>query len=309
MTVFWDILHYWKLIELAPRHPELTEDLLKIETQVSEMVKAGHDIQLHIHPHWLDTSYDQGKWNFDLTGYRLHSLSPSVEPENIRSITGCITICKNLIESVCRKSNPDHKVIAFRAGGYCIQPFSSLEKPLAGNGIFIDSSVCYGFRFDHGHHSYDFTSIPDKTEYRFQAEVESEDPRGNFIELPIGSMKASPFQVLWWAFLLRTKYKDLGSFGEDMTIENTMRTDEDYPRLSFLSKLISTFWEPRFIMLTPDNFFREKFDYLVKSAKDGAVMILHPKYLNEHTLGLLEKHLGTGRISFSSLNEKYKNNG
>jgi hypothetical protein len=309
MTVFWDILHYRKMLDLLPEHPELSVDIRKIEQQVSELLIAGHDVQLHLHPHWLDTNYVHGKWQFDLTGYRLHSLSTSADPDDIRTISGCITTGKKLIESVCGKTDPAHKVNTFRAGGYCIQPFSELAQPLTENGVFTDSSVCRGFRFDNGQHSYDFSGIPDKARYRFSTNVESEDTKGNFLELPIGSHMVSPLRILWWAFLLRTKYRDLANFGETGATENRESDNNASRPPSFIRKFIRTLREPRFVMLTPDNFFKEKFNYLVDHAPDGSVMILHPKYLNSHTLALLAEQLSSGRVRFRSIKEIIANNG
>ena len=53
MTVFWDILHYYQLLQLENRYPELKQDKLLIEKQILDLSRRGHDIQLHLHPHWL----------------------------------------------------------------------------------------------------------------------------------------------------------------------------------------------------------------------------------------------------------------
>ena len=51
MTIFWDVMHYQKIIENLGRYPELQEDKLLIEAQIQALVKEGHDVQLHLHPH------------------------------------------------------------------------------------------------------------------------------------------------------------------------------------------------------------------------------------------------------------------
>jgi len=310
MTVFWDVLHYWKLNKLNVQYSDLAADAIKIENQIKKLAEAHHDIQLHLHPHWINTTFDGRDWQFSLNGYRLHSLSQKNSTDEINSISGCVKIGKRLIEETLNSIDPYHKVNSFRAGGYCIQPFDSLSSSFYSNGIHIDSSVCYGFKLDKGQHSYDFTSVPHKNYYRFDDEVNIESQDGRFIEFPIGSIKVSSFHVLWWAFIRRLKYRNLKTLGEINSSERHEKRKNS--NISDLSKIVrkglKIILNDNYIMLTPDNFFKEKFNYLVKHANEGSVMILHPKYLNYHTLGLLENHLKNDYIRFISLHDRIEQN-
>jgi hypothetical protein len=310
MTVFWDVLHFWKLKELSGKHAMLAKEAIKIEEQIQKLAEAHHDIQLHLHPHWINTTFDGRDWQFNLGGYRLHSLAQKNDLNDINSISGCVKIGKNLIEETVRKVHPGYIVNTFRAGGYCIQPFDKLAQVFSTNGILIDSSVCYGFKINKGEHSYDFTSIPRKENYKFETDIKKEDPEGKFSEFPIGSIKVTPFQILWWAFLRRLKYRNLKPLGEiDSSGRNEKKEEATISNLSkIVRKGLNIILKNNYIMLTPDNFFGEKFNYLVKHANEGSVMILHPKYLNYHTLGLLENHLKTGNIRFISLRDKIEQN-
>ena len=58
MTVFWDIMHYDALCRLSKEYPRLKEEQLLIEQQIKDLVAEGHDVQMHIHPHWLDAKYN-----------------------------------------------------------------------------------------------------------------------------------------------------------------------------------------------------------------------------------------------------------
>jgi hypothetical protein len=63
-------------------NPECLEDLKEIGQQLIEMVKAGHYVQPHIHPHWLDAIYDPTTREFDLLNisrYRFHQLTETKE--------------------------------------------------------------------------------------------------------------------------------------------------------------------------------------------------------------------------------------
>ena len=310
MTVFWDILHYWKLKKFEAVFPQVKEDAGRIEEQIIKLANLGHDIQLHLHPHWLNTNYDGRKWQFNLEDYRLHCLTQSNNKENIKSIAGCVREGKELIEKIIQKSIYNSQVNTFRAGGYCIQPFDQLSDVFRENGIFIDSSACFGIKLINGQHSYDFTGIPQKLKYRFNNDINIEDPEGMFIEFPIGSIRVSGYKILYWAFLRRAKYKNLRSFSESYNTEKTANkmTHKRVTVSHAITKSLKIIKGPNYIMLTPDNFFREKFDYLIKNAPDGSVMILHPKYLNQQTIDLLEKHLKVGDIRFCSIKEKMANN-
>jgi len=310
MTVFWDILHYWKLRELGGVYSILSLEANKIKVQIQKLAETNHDIQLHLHPHWINTSFDGQEWQFNLAGYRLHNLSQKNTPEDISTISGCVKIGKNLIEETINKINPDHKVNTFRAGGYCIQPFDKLSQVFCNNGIVIDSSICYGFKLDKGPHSYDFTRVPQKNYYRFDRDINVENPEGRFIEFPIGSIKVSSFHVLWWAFLRRLKYKNLKTLVEIKS--DSSHEQKENAKKSDISKTVgrglNIILKENYIMLTTDNSFREKLNYLIKQACDGSVIILHPKYLNLHTLELLENYLKSGHIRFISLHDKIKQN-
>ena len=49
------------------------EDLILLRYQIEDILKRGHRIELHIHPHWLDAKYcEDGSWDFsDFTHYSM----------------------------------------------------------------------------------------------------------------------------------------------------------------------------------------------------------------------------------------------
>ena len=97
MTIFWDILHYYRLLELEKIYSELSQDRLLIEEQILDLARRGHDIQLHLHPFWFDAKYENSKWNFNYTRFKLHSLSHENNPNDINTIIGCFSISKRLM--------------------------------------------------------------------------------------------------------------------------------------------------------------------------------------------------------------------
>lgn len=54
-TYFVDYLMIKKLRDIDEE--KARKDLLLIEKQLVDIVKRGHRVELHIHPHWLDAKY------------------------------------------------------------------------------------------------------------------------------------------------------------------------------------------------------------------------------------------------------------
>lgn len=62
-TYFVDYLMIKKLRDIDEE--KARKDLLLIEKQLVDIVKRGHRVELHIHPHWLDAKYlGNGEWDF-----------------------------------------------------------------------------------------------------------------------------------------------------------------------------------------------------------------------------------------------------
>ena len=175
---FIDYLMFECLEKLNDERAKL--DLKIMKEQVKDMVRRGHRIELHLHPHWIDAKYNgDGTWDYtDYTHYSLYSLHEEVRARMFRDGTGYLT-------KLAREVDPDYTICAFRAGGWTIQPFGILKKCFKENGIVIDSSVMHGICQDNKYSKFDFHCTPDKETYRFSDDVCIEEVNGEFIEVPI----------------------------------------------------------------------------------------------------------------------------
>lgn len=167
MTVFWDVLHYYRVCQLSIKHAELLNHKTLIENQIKEMIMNGQYIQLHLHPHCFDTVYRDGSWIPDYKRFSLHKLSTVNDEDDINTITGCVSQMKMFLENLICPIKPDYRVTAFRAGGYLIEPFTMLRVVFAELGITIDSSVCSGAFSSVKDYSYDFRGYPKLLKYNF----------------------------------------------------------------------------------------------------------------------------------------------
>lgn len=305
MTVFWDVLHYYRLHQLENDFPELKEDKSLIKRQILELAEKGHDIQLHIHPHWLDAKYENGKWVFKYDRFSLHKLSAENEEDNINTIIGCFTIAKNLMQDLIRKTNPDYKITTFRAGAYLIEPFNKLKDAFIENDIKIDSSVCPDFSNDNHMFSFDFSNYPTEDIYRFDSTLKKTNDEGEFVEIPITTVKIPVLKNLIFTVIRKLKYPNLENarkgIGSGYSINSTKK--------SILGKLLHILIQPKVTQFTTDGNFKEKFNYIFKQVPENSTMILHPKLLNEHTLNLIREYIRNGEVKFMSISDRIRTSG
>ncbi|MDH5178759.1 MAG: hypothetical protein OEZ39_10990 [Gammaproteobacteria bacterium] len=176
----------------AAEYPALQAEVDRIKQQLSELSKQGHDIQLHVHPHWLDCHYADGEWRIDTTRYRLHDFAT----EEIHKIVADQT---KLLADISGKP-----VFAYRAGGWCIQPFTALKDALWDAGIWLDSTVYFAGVSTDTVRGYDFSRAGTKSHWRFENDPVEEEPDGRFVEIPISACKLYP--GFFWKMALVKKF-------------------------------------------------------------------------------------------------------
>lgn len=153
-----------------------------IVNQLKDMVRRGHRVELHIHPHWVDAKYNgDGTWNYEeFRHYGLNTFSYD-------KITDMFEEGTKIIEDIAHTVDSSYKIVAFRAGGWAIQPFAMVKNGFVKTGIKIDSSVSPGVYIDKDNTIVDFTDAPLKSNYHFSNDVCQEDVNGDFIEIPISA--------------------------------------------------------------------------------------------------------------------------
>ena len=195
-SFFVDCGFILKLEEYKNKFPQLENDYKVITEQIKRLSEGGHDIQLHIHPHWEDSYYNGEKWIIDVRRYKLADF-------NDFEIATIVYRYKKVLSDLVGK-----KIFAYRAGGWCMQPFSKLKKAFIDNDISLDSTVFKNGYYVSENYQYDFRNAPDKDVYRFEDDPIVENKNGFFTELPISRMKNSPL-FFWKLFLLGRKNPQL----------------------------------------------------------------------------------------------------
>jgi hypothetical protein len=191
LSLFVDALYLQRLCEEAPRFPRLQKEWDAIRRQLALLKDEGHDIQLHLHPHWLDSRFDGEQWRLDTRRYKLHDFS-SVE------VSAMVGSAKSLLVEIAGET-----VFAFRAGGWCVQPFAPIAPALIANDIWMDSTVFAGGVSDDQERWFDFTQAPLADHWWFSEDPGSENPQGPIVEIPISAMRVSP--ALFWRMAIARK--------------------------------------------------------------------------------------------------------
>ncbi len=197
LVFFVDATWLLRLREQARLHPVLMAEHYRVAKHLEQLAAAGHELQLHVHPHWLDSHWNGHEWVMDLRRYRLHDWSDA-------EIAGLIADCSNALRAL---AGPQ-RVCAYRAGGWCIQPFERLRVPLMAAGIGIDSTVYAGGVQAGPGPQHDFRAAPQASRWRFEHDPLQPDATGRFLELPIASHATHP--LFYWRLAASQTFR-LGS--------------------------------------------------------------------------------------------------
>lgn len=262
---------------LRLRSEAASSDMLRREydtlcRHLDGVTKSGHELQLHVHPHWEDCRWEDGQWKMRLDRYRLHDFSAS----DINQIVADYT---NLIAEFV----PHETIRAYRAGGWVLQPFRKISDALWNNGIRIDSTVFHNGVSESKTHVFDFSGAPSLSKWRFDSDPLVEVPQGRFLEIPIASHLVWP--GFFWKLAMSRKLKVAAdkSFGDGSAISLSPK--------DMLRKLL---W-PSVSVVSIDgrktSFLQAAFDEWKRAGREDFVIIGHPKALTRRSIADLDLFL------------------
>ena len=204
VTLFADLLCLWRYRELGfDKFPA------QVDEQLRNVVQRGHDVQMHIHPHWPKTDIDcredgsthynfERIWMFpgphfkDLYGFMLKNL-----------LAG-----KEYLNGLLKEVLPDYECVAYRAGAYGIGPGEKeILAALEDAGYLIESSVVPGYPgVDVPTGPVNFQNVPTQGNYRLSRKLGlAESADEGIFEIPVAAGLVDGI-----APLMRTKIKAIG---------------------------------------------------------------------------------------------------
>lgn len=167
----------------------------EFEKQLQELYGEGHDIQLHIHPHWLKAVYTAGEWKYADRDYRIHSYGFDRREEN--NAYDILRVGIDRLNTILNKVDSRYQCIAYRAGGFALQPHRELVKALYDNGIRVDSSVAPHLLSESNMNSYDYENRHIQSNWWISPDYEWwENAAGAseaVFEIPIATENKNPF--------------------------------------------------------------------------------------------------------------------
>lgn len=198
-TIFFEVMEYLRMKEEWESGNSMGYTQNPVEAIASQMQQAhleGHDIQLHIHPHWINAVFTDGKWHPDHRYWKLTKVPLKADEDFPISLEALIAKGKAGIESVIRLVDPGYDCNIFRAGGFSLTPSEEVVKVLLKLGFIADSSVIPGAFIDNEYYSYDFRHLSlDVPYWMVDSAVERPVQTGpGLIEIPIFSKSITRYK-------------------------------------------------------------------------------------------------------------------
>jgi len=178
LTLFVEALEFRTMERAGGRAAETAD---RVRAQLVDAVHRGHDLQLHIHPQWLGAEIEPDSgWRLDLRRWRLGSLER-------HDAEAALTTGLEWLSAVREAAELHPAPIAFRAGGWCIQPSSIAAELLVEHGLRVESSVAPGLGKPSGGW-YDFGVAPTTLgAWPVTEDVCAPASAGRLLEVPIAT--------------------------------------------------------------------------------------------------------------------------
>ncbi len=172
MTLFCDVACLWRYREAGDEAFPAA-----VEEQLRDAIRRGHDVQAHLHPHWLHARREEGRWSAPLDTFLVGSLG---DPASL------LAQAAEYLNDLLRPVDPSYSCVAFRAGNYGIQPgVDRVFAALRETGYRVDSSVVPGLVLRNEVNQVDFRGWPER----------SGELHGLY-EVPIASARFGPVEAL-----------------------------------------------------------------------------------------------------------------
>jgi hypothetical protein len=269
---FIDTAWLIRLKEVSVNNHKAKNDYKKVADQLQNLLRQGHYVFNHLHPHWINAKYlvDDNQWDLDdQTHYRFSSLSNTARWQLFTQTT-------QILKEISDPIDPAYKSDGYRAGGWSIQPFSDFMPYFGQFGIKYEFSVMPGAKSITTSQHYDFTKATREEPYTFSSEPT--EPAGNgFTEFPISHIEIGPIIGFCNKVLLKIlHWRGIKSSGDGLSVS---------------SRIIDSARKGE--MLSIDLLTSVKLPSYLKHLRSHNYMhfISHPKMLTEHNLSTFDKFM------------------
>jgi hypothetical protein len=210
LTIMFEAAEYWAFRKMEDKLDLGYSPANAMAKQAQNAISRGHDVQLHLHPQWIGAELNDGVWRVRIDQWCIANLPHGLgDKEDEYSILGAMSKGKRTLERIICPVKPTYECIAFRAGGFHIQPSQYVIPAMKAAGLLIDSSVVQGLYENSPWWSYDFRTAESNFGYWWTTADDicrSGQDYDQILELPVYSRMRSYITNLRWS-KLRTELK------------------------------------------------------------------------------------------------------
>jgi hypothetical protein len=288
MTFFIDTHFLIRLNKFKKEFPELENDWLAIKNQLNRMARLKCSIELHIHPHWERSFFNGKNWicntknNYKLADFEMSEAKDIVE-KNIAFMQTELGV----------------RPTAFRAGGWCIEPFSLLKESFKTHGIRIDSTVMPRCKFFGGEYSFDFSHLKQFQKiFQFEDSTSIPTEMGHFTEVPIATARYSPI-FSWMNYITGRLFpKTYKPYGDGTFISQPGKKRKTLTQHTWNHASLDGYYSKRTYKI---------FKLFLRKNASNFVIIAHPKGMTPYSMNRLEKFIlkTKNKHTFKCIHEIY----
>lgn len=302
ITFFFEVIEYWKLKEEWEKGNSMgyqQNPIDAIERQLCEACRHGHDIQLHLHPQWVDARWENGKWVVNVEKWRLGGYNG----EGDYTLTNLFKRGKQTLEDLLRPIKPNYECIAMRAGGFNIQPSDDIVKSMHEAELTIDSSIYPGGKETGVYSNYDYTNIsPDIGIWEVGTTLEAEGKSG-ILELPIVAFPMIRFKKFMTWERVKGFIRNRKSAQENLAAKTSSVTKKSsvWDKVKYFFQIEWQTWDYcLFSSLLHKQFLKK----VSLQKRDILVLVGHPKsYSDSRGMEYLLKEAEKAKYKFETMSE------
>lgn len=286
---FVDTTYLYRLKNIIEAYPRAQEDYDGIINQLMDVVKKGHYIFPHLHPHWIDAVYNPVTNEWCLNNSRYYCFS-SLDAEQQDLL---FQESMNILRSITDRLGSEYLIDGYRAGGWSIQPFSIFKQQFLNHGIVHEFSVRKEVYMKSDAQCYDFRNAPDKDIYCFQDDVVKEDAQGSFLQYTISAVMLNKFQkwlsgkvesVIWHLNRKKGFCLKIKNYGDGRGIAANVIESENRAEKNGSKQVMASIEEMNFVTYLAFKKAMKTSDYFH--------FISHPKMVTPLQLKLFARLLG-----------------
>lgn len=269
-------------------------------SQLKSLINSKHDVQLLLRPHWLTSAYIIDKY-YPSKDIGLGSFVNSDKT----SVHEIVKLGKQKIEEICNSQN--HKIIAFRAGNYILEPHSKeIFSALRQNDIQIDSSIPKGYYYFSNLYKCDFRKAPKDDSWFINPDESILEPALNgILEIPIATKPFDKIKCVKRAIYKKRKPK---SHNIDLQVDKIPLIEKIKNKKSRQALGFENY------MLSANDFIKMIDKSIKKSYNQGEVLITicsQPSKMGDYSFDLMKNFINKAReiykenIEFTTFTEKF----